>query len=83
MASPEWMQDNKDCPCFLTKFSVVKDDVEKGTVDLKLAVVANEAQFPEPVHEEIDSRAGCAHHLRQRLPTDLGIATSSFPSLPN
>ena len=50
----------------------MEDDVEKGTVDLKLAVVANEAQLPEPVHEEIDSRARRSHHLCQRLLTDLG-----------
>jgi hypothetical protein len=78
IASPEWMQDNKDCSCFVTKFSVVEDDVEKGTVDLKLAVVANEAQSPEPVHEEIDSRAGCSHHLCQRLLTDFGNCNFGF-----
>ena len=39
----------------LNERSVVEDNVEKRTMDFKLAVVANEAQFPEPVHEEIDS----------------------------
>jgi hypothetical protein len=48
----------------------VQDDVEKGTVDFKLTVIADETQFPEPVHEEIDSRAGGAHHLCQSLLTD-------------
>ena len=38
-------------------------------MDLKLALVADEAQRPKPVHEEIDSRAGRAHHLCQSLLT--------------
>ena len=32
----------------------------------------NKAQFSEPVHEEADSRAGCADHFRQHLLTDPG-----------
>jgi hypothetical protein len=43
---------------------VVKHNVEKRTVDLKLAVITNEAQLSKPVHKEIDSRTSCAHHLR-------------------
>jgi Prokaryotic dksA/traR C4-type zinc finger len=31
---------------------VVKNDVEKWTMDFNLTVVANEAQLPEPVHEK-------------------------------
>jgi hypothetical protein len=51
---------------------VVEHDVEKRTVNLQfLAVVFDEAHFSELVHEEIDSRAGCAHHLSQSLLTDL------------
>jgi hypothetical protein len=30
-------------------------------MDFKFTVVANEAQFPELVHEEIDPPASCAH----------------------
>ena len=41
-------------------------------MDLNLAVVADEAQLPKPVHEEIDSRAGRAHHLCQSLLTVWG-----------
>jgi hypothetical protein len=41
-------------------------------VDLNLTAIANEAQSPEPVHEEIDSRAGRSHHLCQSFLTDLG-----------
>ena len=50
----------------------MEHDVEKGAIDLKLTVIANEAQFPEPVHEEVDSRAGRSHHLCQSLLTDFG-----------
>ncbi len=41
-------------------------------MDLKPAVVVNESQFPKPVHEEADTRAGRADHLGQRFLTDLG-----------
>jgi hypothetical protein len=52
---------------------VVENDVEKRTVDLQPpAVIVNEAQCPEPVHEKADSRAGCAYHLSQSLLTDFG-----------
>ena len=36
-------------------------------MDLKSAIVMNEAQFPEFIHEHIDSGASCPDHLRQRL----------------
>ncbi len=44
---------------------VVENDVEKGTVNLQCIAVAiiNEPQFPEPVHEEADSRASCADYF--------------------
>jgi hypothetical protein len=45
----------------------VQDDTEEGIVDLNLAVVLDEAQFPEFVHEEIDSGPRRANHLRQHL----------------
>jgi hypothetical protein len=32
----------------------VQDNTEEGIVDLNLAVVFDEAQFPEFVHEKID-----------------------------
>src|SRR6185437_9432336 len=35
------------------------------------AVVIDEAQLSEPVHEEANSRAGSAHHLCQSLLTNL------------
>ena len=44
----------------------------QGLVDVDSAVVANESLFPESVHEDIDSRAGSADHLRQNLMTYRG-----------
>ena len=40
-----------------------KDDVQKRTVNLKSAVVVNETQLPELVHEGVDPRTSCADHL--------------------
>ena len=36
---------------------VVQDDIEQRAVDLQPAVVVNEAQFSEPVHEKAHPRA--------------------------
>ena len=44
-------------------------------------VIINKSQFPEPVHEEADPRAGCADHFRQHLLTDLGNYTLLFAFL--
>ncbi len=41
-------------------------------MDLKSAIVMNEAQFPEFVHEKIHSRPRCANHFRQHLLRYLG-----------
>ena len=43
---------------------VVQDDIQQRTVDLQLAVVLDEAQFPESVHEKADSRTSRADHFR-------------------
>jgi hypothetical protein len=45
----------------------VQDNTEEGIVDLNLAIVLDEAQFPEFVHEKIDTGPCCANHLRQHL----------------
>jgi hypothetical protein len=36
------------------------------------SVVINESQFPKFIHEKANPRAGCTHHLCQRLLTDFG-----------
>ena len=46
-------------------FLFVQDNTEEGLVDLKSAIVVlNEAEFPEFVHEKVDSGARCANHFR-------------------
>ena len=53
---------------------VVKDNAEKGTVNLQgvASVIINESQFPEPVHEKANPRASRADHLGQGFLTDFG-----------
>jgi hypothetical protein len=46
---------------------LVEDNTQEGIVDLDLAVVSDEAQFSEFVHEQIDSRPRCTNHLCQHL----------------
>jgi hypothetical protein len=46
---------------------LVQDNTQEGRIDVDLAVVLDEAQFSEFVHEEIDSGSVCANHLRQNL----------------
>ena len=55
-----------DATCVALK-SVVKDDAQQGSVDLQAAVVLDEAEFPEFIHEEVDARARCADHLSQHF----------------
>jgi len=45
----------------------VQGDAQEGSVDMEPAIVLNEAQFLEFVHEEIDSGACCTDHFRQSL----------------
>jgi hypothetical protein len=57
-------------PCFFacrTWVLVVQDNAQEGIVDAKLAIVLDEAQLSEFVHETIDPWARCADHLRQHL----------------
>jgi hypothetical protein len=46
---------------------LVQDNTQEGFVDLKSAIVMNEAQFPEFVHEQIHPGARCANHFRQHF----------------
>lgn len=50
---------------------VVEDDVEEGTVHVHPAVVFNEAQFEELIHEETDTGAYGTDHLSEQFLTDL------------
>jgi hypothetical protein len=60
----------------------VQDDAEEGTVNLEPAVVLDEAQFPEFVHEEVDARACRANHLRQDLLRQFGQHALGLVLLP-
>jgi hypothetical protein len=42
----------------------VQDNTQEGTVDLKYAIVMNEPQFLEFIHEKIDPGTRCADYLR-------------------
>ena len=50
----------------------LQEDIQKGVVDANLAVIFDESQFPEAIHEETHSRPGGANHLCQDLLADLG-----------
>jgi hypothetical protein len=45
----------------------VQDNTQEGIVDAKLAIIFDEAQFSELVHEKIDPWARRADHFRQHL----------------
>jgi hypothetical protein len=51
----------------------VQDNAQEGIVDLKSAIVMNEAQFPEFIHEKVDSGARRADHLRQHFLRYFGV----------
>jgi hypothetical protein len=59
----------------------VQNDIQQRAMDFQPAVVVNESQFSEAVHEETDSRAGCAYHLGQGLLTDRGDYAMGDPVL--
>jgi hypothetical protein len=47
--------------------SFMQDDTQKRTVDLKAAIVMNETQFPEFIHEKIHPGAGRSNHSSKHL----------------
>src|ERR1700730_9228845 len=49
----------------------MQNDVQQGAVNFQVAVVFNEAQFPEFIHEVTDARPRGADHLREGLLADL------------
>ena len=42
---------------------IVQNHIEQRAVDLQTAVVVNETQFSESVHEKADSRTSGTNHL--------------------
>src|SRR5437879_11202254 len=50
---------------------VVQDNAQQGAADLQVAIVVDEAELPELVHEDVHTRAGRTDDLRQRFLTDL------------
>src|ERR1700674_4009518 len=46
---------------------LVQDNTQEGSVDMEPAIVSNEAQFLEFIHEKIDPAARCPDHPRQHL----------------
>jgi hypothetical protein len=44
--------------------SFVQDNTQEGSVDVQAAVVPDESEFPEFVHEKIDPGPRCADHFR-------------------
>ena len=61
-------------PASVPAWLVVDDDVEEGIVDFErvVAVVMDETEFTELVHEEADARPRGSDHFREYLLTDLG-----------
>jgi hypothetical protein len=50
----------------------VENNAQEGRIDVETAIVANETEFPEFIHEEIDSGARRPDHFRQSLLRYLG-----------
>ena len=51
--------------------SVLQDGAQQGTVDREDAVVLDEAEFPEFIHDEVHARACRPDHVREGLVWDL------------
>ncbi len=51
---------------------VAEQDTEEGAVHLQTVVVIDKTQFPESVHEKIDSGTGRTNHFGQGFLTDFG-----------
>ncbi len=51
-------------------------------MNLKSAIVTNEAEFPELGHEEINALPRCTNHFREHLRDTLGSIFCGWVSLP-
>src|ERR1700686_4346542 len=51
---------------------IMENDIQQGAMDLKVAVVIDEAQLAEFIHEEAHPRSRRADHFRQHFLADLG-----------
>jgi len=49
----------------------MKDEVQQRLMNLNMAVIADEPQLPEAVHEKADARTDGSYHLSQGLLADL------------
>src|SRR5271169_5204541 len=67
----EWMEASRKCGGILLKL-IVEDDAEERGVNLQAAIVFDEAELAEFVHEEIDAGAGGADHFCERFLGDFG-----------
>src|SRR6266481_5486398 len=61
--------------------SAVQEEIDEGAMDVQTAVVLDEAQLPELVHETTDPRARAADHFRQRFLTYPGKDRLGFSFL--
>jgi hypothetical protein len=50
-----------------SRWLLVQDNTQERSVDMQPAIILNEAQFLEFIHEKIDPGARCPDHFRQSL----------------
>src|ERR1700677_3712236 len=58
---------------------IMQNHIQQRLVYSDFAVVFNETQLAKAVHEEVDTRAGSAHHLGQSLLRNLWNQGFGFP----
>src|ERR1035441_4600786 len=60
---------------------VMQDHFKQRLMHADASLVTDKAKFPKAIHEEADTRACRAYHLRQGLLGDLGNQRLGFPRL--